>query len=387
MLQEDPTITTGVGTLGAMKSSTLAKTGVVLAGLYGTYLFTNRDEPTEAKDYPLPATIKVKDTDLPTRLVENPNDPAHPDTVIDTEAIDFSKEFFIKTDRYTYTKEEDFILSRALGHIFSIPSKIFFFDWDIGNGLDKEEARAVLSMVENNPKLDGVCVRVNHNAVFEDCMRLFTDPEVVERNGFAARAFIGLPQTFFGELFAELRRGDYYNPMTHSSVLYSNVTSIAAHELGHHQDFRRFDRDWAYAVARSIPPVMLYQEWQASTNAKDQILSPKEQWQYDRYLLPAFATYLLASYYISKKILAKKDNQVDSEGNALKNNTIKPEQSLRHMATQNAGLHAGIAAYGMVMANGSPPLLAAAAFIGAWYAVNTGANFVMKDVIPYEHEK
>jgi hypothetical protein len=56
-----------------------------------------------------------------------------------------------------------------------------------------------------------------------------------------------------------------------------------------------------------LPPVMLYQEWQASTNARDKILSKDDRNQFYRYLIPAFATYVLAMANRLKKMLKKKE--------------------------------------------------------------------------------
>ena len=83
--------------------------------------------------------------------------------------------------------------------------------------------------------------------------------------------------------------------MTQTAVVYSNLTSFAAHEIGHHLDFQRFDSDWEYFLSRKIYPVMLFQEYAASIYAAD-IMAGADRWQIFRYLVPAFFTYLLIFY-------------------------------------------------------------------------------------------
>ena len=100
------------------------------------------------------------------------------------------------------------------------------------------------------------------------------------------------------------------NPLTQTVVCYSNIESVTAHELGHHKDCQRFDRDWIYILARPLPPVFLYQEWKASSRACD-IMSKEDGWQFNRYLMPAFLTYCLATYGMIKKLFS--DGKRDEE--------------------------------------------------------------------------
>jgi hypothetical protein len=289
----------------------------IIPGLAFLYLCTggNPSGQSVSQKYSLPQEIKVVETDLPSHDVIFPVSVTNElgqvqkqvklEKIVNTKDIPFDKHFYIKTDRYTLTKNQDWLPSRALGHVFSLPFKLFFFDWDISWGPDGDRARVALSMLENKNHLNNLTVRLNYNEPIYDTFRLFTEPALRERNPFLARATIGLLSTLGGELFAELRRGDYYNPFTHTAVNYSNVESIFAHEVGHAKDFQRFDNDWIYSFARVVPPVMLYQEAQASLNAKN-LMSPKDSNQVYRYLLPAFLTYAWATYRIFKR-KGKKD--------------------------------------------------------------------------------
>ena len=78
------------------------------------------------------------------------------------------------------------------------------------------------------------------------------------------------------------------------------MESIPAHEIGHNKDFSRFSTDWVYGLSRAIPPVMVYQEWKASDNARGLIIK-KDDWQFNRYLIPALGTYVLGAWGMMKK--------------------------------------------------------------------------------------
>lgn len=233
------------------------------------------------------------------------------ESIVYTKDIDFSKPFNIKTSRYNLVKSEDWKFARDIGFLFSLPRKLVLWDWNMGLGLDAERSRVVLSILENSPELKNLTVRINYNAAIQDCKRLFSEKELVERNGFLPRATIGLLSTFSTGILG-LTRSDYYNPFTGTVVGYSNVESIFAHEVGHNKDFKRFDRDWIYGLSRVIPPVMLYQEGAASIYAKNDFLSKDDSNQLYRYLLPCFLTYVLSSYKTIKKIVHRKKKKTKS---------------------------------------------------------------------------
>ncbi len=214
------------------------------------------------------------------------------DGPLETASIDFTEDFEIETDRYRLVKDEDLGISRVLGWFGSLGVKMLFLDYDMGKGLDEEHAKRVLEMLEENEDISGITVRINHTGALEDFGRLFTDDDVKERNPFLARLFLGVPTSILEEMWAELARGDYYNPLTQTVVVYSNVSSVAAHEIGHHQDYQRHKSDWWYALlGSSFAPTRLYQEGAASFKYADKLLAPDEQYEMVRYLVPAFITY------------------------------------------------------------------------------------------------
>lgn len=238
-----------------------------------------------SEKYALPTEITVQETTLPKHQRTNPEGKL--EYYINTADIAKNEKFMIKTDKYTVEKDKDDGFFRAIGYVFSLPRRALFWDYDVSKGPDAERTNAIISMLENDTVLKGITVRVGYNASFKDIGRLFKDEKVKERNGFLARLLVGLPGTIAGSLMAELSKNDYYNPMTQTAMVYSNIESIAAHEMGHFQDFHRYDRDWIYQLFRVTTPVMIFQEAKASLYAKD-IMGDKDRWQFERYLIPAF---------------------------------------------------------------------------------------------------
>ena len=66
------------------------------------------------------------------------------------------------------------------------------------------------------------------------------------------------------EMDKALTRSDCYDPWAHTVVLFHCDPAILSHELGHARDFGRRKRKTLYALARTLPPVALYQEYLAS---------------------------------------------------------------------------------------------------------------------------
>lgn len=299
----------------------LKKLGILAGSLALWYVLTGQPSnyPSSTQRYNLPDEIKVLETSLPykTKEIKVPTGPSNGsveegfrvelEKIVETKNIDFSEDFEIKTDRYRLVKDDDWIPSRLVGHLLSLPRKLLFWDWDVGWGLDAEKSRAVLSMLENDKDVKDLTVRINHTEAFYDWYRMMNEDKLTERNPFLYRLVFGSLDTLINEVWAEFGRGDYYNPLTKTAVVYSNIESITAHELGHHKDFARFDTDWVYDMTRFLPPVMLYQEAAASIKARS-IMSKEDKWQFNRYLVPAFLTYVLATIGAMKKIFKNEED-------------------------------------------------------------------------------
>lgn len=377
------------------------RTTFLIGSLALWYVFTGPSDEQRNKQnkYSLPREICVTETSLPYKTRERVWKSVGVDGkektkidleyIVNTEEIDFSSSFSIKTERYKIVKEEECLPSKIISHICSIPSKIYFWDLNAGWGLDAKRTKAVLAMLENNNNISNLTVRINHNEVLYDCYRLFSDKSVSKRNNLFARLFWGCSVCLGAELLSGLSRGDYYNPATQTVVLFSNIESMSGHEIGHHQDYQRFESDWKYAIVDILPPLKLYKEWRASQNSKE-LLSKDDEWQFNRFLLPAFLTYLIASYAISKKYLQKKclpqrEMQDIHDIEEDKRSFVHPLQTLRHFATQNASFYAGIVAYSAV-APKSPGILSYLSFAGAMLGLEYIADKILKFVVPYNHE-
>lgn len=329
---------------------------------------------------------------------------------IATKDIDFNQPFDLVTDRYRLIRDEDSIISQYLGTIGSLPVKILLFDTDVGSIPDAEHAKAVLSMLEKDKSIQGLTVRLGHTRVVYDTWRMFTDPEIKKRNNFFARTIIGLPNMILGVSYAELLHGDHYMPLTQTVVLYSNVESIAGHEIGHHQDFQRFSRDWAYALSSTFPPAKIYKEFTASDRASHMI-DPDDQWQVARYLFPAFLTYVAAAWALSYVALQKRklkeptiaDKEIvntfeamrfldDTFRNNVKVEEIKKEQrpkvpiaeTARLFVHQHLMLGGAVGSY--IAAKDLGELAASTAFVAGFLATDYMCDWVGDRIIPYEHE-
>ena len=210
-------------------------------------------------------------------------------------------------------------------------------------------------MLEKNKDIKDITVRLNHNEAIEDFKRLFTEKELSERNNLPARVILGSLNLIKDEVWAELFRGSYYNPLSRTAVCYSNIESITAHEIGHHKDFARFDSDGVYALSRLLPPVCLYQEWIASKNATE-MLSESDQWQFNRYLVPAFGTYLLFYGGILGRMAKDKKKQVKEIREGEKIKAVIDERGVKEQAailfspvlSLNASFYSGLAAYNVL---------------------------------------
>ena len=200
------------------------------------------------------------------------------------------------TKKYQIIEKKDFLPLKAVGYLGSLFAKTLFMNWQISNYVKPETKKTINDILERDPDIDGLTVRINHTRPLEDTKRLFTENQLKKRNHILSRLFLGVPTTLVGGILAKLGRADHYNPFTKTASVYSNIEAVAKHEIGHHRDLMRFDEDGLYALARIFPPVALYQEWKASKYAK-WTLEEDNKYQFGRFLVPAFGTYLAGSVY------------------------------------------------------------------------------------------
>src|SRR3989338_11251473 len=116
----------------------LLKRALFIGGLGVYYAFVNpsSEQLSKKEEYPLPKEIKVVEPSLrfKERAISMPDAKAAAkgqpasglEKIVNTDSIDFSKDFYIKTDRYTIVRDndKDFLLSRFIGHIMSTFGKI-----------------------------------------------------------------------------------------------------------------------------------------------------------------------------------------------------------------------------------------------------------------------
>ncbi len=93
-------------------------------------------------------------------------------------------------------------------------------------------------------------------------------------------------------IISNLFRSDHYNPITKSITIYSPHEWIAAHELGHAEDFaQKWDiREYE----KTLIPIygQLLREKHASTNAISRANTQEEKRKAEKVLYPAFGSYV-----------------------------------------------------------------------------------------------
>jgi len=376
----------------------LTYAGIFAAALSPWYYFTHQSlsQKKVEEKYTLPAEISVVASSVPIHETKDPTSENTLEKIIYTSEINFSGHFDIRTERYHLVKDDDWIVSQVIGLIGSLPAKLLFFDFKVGAGMDAERSKAVLAILEGNENIKDVTVRINHNRVWHDCFRLTTDKKVTERNNWIARYVLGVPTSILSEIFSELTRGDYYHSLNQTVVLYSNIEGIAGHEIGHHLDYQRFSSDWEYGLTKFMPPVMIFQELQASLNSKD-IISKEDQGQFERYLLPALMTYCVAGWFVSRRMVQKRKLKGEGYSDELirkmkagEKPKVPLHHTFRHFITENAALYGGIAAYHAGVANGVPELLTYVGFAVGMLATEKTLEVLGSQVLPYfsgEEEK
>ncbi|MGB7324214.1 MAG: hypothetical protein WBD31_05045 [Rubripirellula sp.] len=176
------------------------------------------------------------------------------------------------------------------GWIWGIPGKVLFWDRRIDRHKFSEstvEATAEYLATNNLPHIK---VRMNQYAPLEDFQRLRKNKTVA----WPYRYTLGL-LAVGGEaiLPGRLIGGDHFNPFTQTVHLYSDVPSIALHELGHAKDFARREFQGTYGVMYLGFP--LYHETIASQEVMGYLYDRGDREgiiEANRILYPAYGTYL-----------------------------------------------------------------------------------------------
>ncbi|HTL48292.1 MAG TPA: hypothetical protein VL688_09585 [Verrucomicrobiae bacterium] len=187
-----------------------------------------------------------------------------------------------------------------LGNIVGAFSKLILWNWKVERHWVREESQQAIQdyIAKNKDTLGDVQVQLNRYAPQDAWPRLIHNKGVK----WPYRVFIGsFVVLFIDTLFVDRIFGaDYYNPYTHTVYLFSDIPSVALHELGHAKDFGERRYRGSYGLFRIIPFANLYQEWIATDKAFSYI---REEKQVDReieaykILYPAYGTYV-GGYFV-----------------------------------------------------------------------------------------
>ena len=203
----------------------------------------------------------------------------------------------------SWGSEKDAVIERgrpvylldSVGNALSTPQKVVLLNSKIDNhsvsSPTEQTLRAFLD--ENGEEMKDVKIRINQCDPWGELGRLTKN----HRISWWWRIFPGAPVTLWSSLTGRLLGGDNYNPYTNTISLYSDSPVVALHEAGHAKDFARrepgFDSD-VYALGRVLPPVALYQEYEATDEAIQHLREKRgaegEREGY-RTLYPAYGTY------------------------------------------------------------------------------------------------
>lgn len=188
-----------------------------------------------------------------------------------------------------------------LGNIFGFLPKLILWNWKVNRHNINEETEAAIQdyIAKNTTELGNVDVQLNRYAPQDAWRRLFSNKGVK----WPYRVFLGSFTVLIVDtlLVNRIFGFDYYNPFTHTVNLYTDLPTVALHELGHAKDFGERRHRGSYALLRLIPFADLYQEYQATDDAFEYIRTEKQlarEIEAYKVLYPAYGTYV-GSYLIS----------------------------------------------------------------------------------------
>ena len=176
------------------------------------------------------------------------------------------------------------------GWIVGIPGKVKLWDRRIDNHqISESTLDATVHYLQDN-NLPHVKVRMNQYAPIKDFHRLRHNNTVAWPYRYTLGILsVGAEAILPGRLVG----GDHFNPFTQTVHLYSDVPSIALHELAHAKDFTRRKYQGTYALAYLWMPI--WHETIASREVMDHLYSHSDRSgiiEANRILYPAYGTYL-----------------------------------------------------------------------------------------------
>lgn len=182
-----------------------------------------------------------------------------------------------------------------IGNLFGAFTKLILWNWKMERHWIREDTQGAIQeyLAVHQPELGNLKIQLNRYAPQDDWSRLVHNGGVK----WPYRLFIGsfMVLIFDTILVSRIFGFDYYNPFTHTVHLYSDIPSVALHELGHAKDFSDRRYRGSYGLFRIIPGADLYQEYKATQHAFDFIREkqniPREIEAY-KILYPAYGTYM-----------------------------------------------------------------------------------------------
>ena len=185
----------------------------------------------------------------------------------------------------------------ALGNLLALPTKLVLWSWKFSNhAISQETENALVKFLDARtlPAFEETVYRLNEYAPLDDLRALRRNHHVA----WPYRLLLGLPLTLITDVLLPGRIfpwGDYFNPYTNVTHLYSDDAAIALHEAGHAYDFADFPAKGTYSAIRLIPFVDLYQEWRATDEAISYLVEAGDrnaELHAYRMLWPAYSTYI-----------------------------------------------------------------------------------------------
>lgn len=176
------------------------------------------------------------------------------------------------------------------GWIVGIPDKILLWDRRVNRHAISEPTLDATADYLTANNLPHVKVRANQYAPLKDFGRLRKNKTVAWPYRYTLGVLSVAGEAIVpGRLFG----GDHFNPFTQTVHLYSDVPSIALHELAHAKDFTRRTYQGTYALAYSVLPI-----WHETLASQDVFAHLYERGdregvvEANRILYPAYATYI-----------------------------------------------------------------------------------------------
>lgn len=181
----------------------------------------------------------------------------------------------------------------SIGNAFGIPTKLILWNRKmITHSISPQTEQALEKYLQEN-QLTDVKVRINQYAPGDEWHRLVANKRVGAGYRYTVGALTWLGETILpNRVFAS---SDYYNPMTNTINIYSDLIPVVIHEAGHAKDFTQKKYPGTYAIVTVIPGVNLYHEAQASNDAMSYFSDKKDSEHLKegyKTLYPAYGSYV-----------------------------------------------------------------------------------------------